>query len=147
MSDAATRVEGPAAALVVRARALVPMLEAQADAAAAQALLARADLEVKQAERMMRSVVAETMELRDAASLEKRAEWSASYALIVQQCQRIVRELALASGATAHRVDNPLQRAVRDLSTGACHVVFDLEPQLRNHGRMMLGMEPSSRFF
>jgi 3-hydroxy-9,10-secoandrosta-1,3,5(10)-triene-9,17-dione monooxygenase len=128
-------------------RVLMSSQTRQADEIPAQSLVARSELEIKQAELLMRSVVAEVMELRDAASLEKRAEWCAAYALIVQQSLRIVQELASASGASAHRLDNPLQRAVRDIGTGSCHVIFDLNAHLRNFGRIKLGLDPSSSIF
>jgi alkylation response protein AidB-like acyl-CoA dehydrogenase len=119
----------------------------QSEDVPAQMLVSRSALEVEQAELLMRRVVAEVMELRDEASIEKRSEWGAAYALIVQQSLRIVQELSSASGASAHRLENPLQRALRDLGTAACHVVFDLNAQLKNHGRVKLGLEPSARLF
>lgn len=130
-----------------QARLLMASQQKQSEDPAAQALLARAELEVLQAELLMRKTVAEVMELRDDAGLDTRAKWAASYALIVHQCLRIVQDLARASGASAHRLDDPLQRAVRDLGTASSHVVFDLESQLRNHGRLQLGLDPSTRMF
>jgi alkylation response protein AidB-like acyl-CoA dehydrogenase len=114
----------------------------QSDKPAAQMRLARAELEVHQAELLLRSVVQEVMELRDRATRADRARWVASYAFVVDQSKRVLQSIAEASGAHAHFQNHPLQRAVRDVNTMACHVVFDLDSRLENYGKTMLGMEP-----
>jgi alkylation response protein AidB-like acyl-CoA dehydrogenase len=114
----------------------------QADKPASQMRLARAEIEVRQAEDLLRSVVAEIMEVRDKATLEDRARWLASYAMAVDQSKRILLSIAEASGAHAHFSDHPLQRAVRDANTMACHVVFDLDSRLETFGRAALGLDP-----
>jgi len=114
----------------------------QSEKPAAQMRLARADIEARQAELLLREVVREVMELRDQASLADRARWLASYAYAVDQSKRVVQSIAEASGAHAHFQSHPLQRAVRDINTMACHVVFDLDGRLEIAGRTMLGLEP-----
>jgi alkylation response protein AidB-like acyl-CoA dehydrogenase len=114
----------------------------QADKSAAQIRLARADLEARQAELLLRQVVGEVMELRDRATLDDRARWLASYAMAVDQSKNVLRSIAEASGAHAHFLSHPLQRAVRDVNTMACHVVFDLDARLETLGKTMLGKEP-----
>jgi alkylation response protein AidB-like acyl-CoA dehydrogenase len=114
----------------------------QSDKPAAQIRLARAEVEVRQAESLLRETVAEVCALRDEASPADRARWLASLAMAVDQSKRVLGSLAEASGASAHFQSHPLQRAVRDVNTLACHVVFDLDSRLEIHGRTLLGLEP-----
>jgi len=114
----------------------------QSDKPAAQMRLARADVEVQQVELAMRAVVAQIMALRDRATLLDRARWTATLALGVDQCKRILQSISEASGASAHFLDNPLQRSLRDVSVIACHVVFDLDQRLEIYGRALLGRDP-----
>jgi alkylation response protein AidB-like acyl-CoA dehydrogenase len=123
-------------------RILYGTLTKQSDNPAAQIRLARAAIEAQQAELLLRSVVEEVMELRDNATREDRARWVASYAFAVDQSKRVLQSISEASGAHAHFQSHPLQRAVRDINTMACHVVFDLDSRLENHGKTMLGMDP-----
>ncbi len=114
----------------------------QSEKPAAQIRLARAEIEVRQAEALLRETVAEVQSLRGRATIADRARWSASFAYAVDQSKRVLLSLAEASGAIAHYQDNPLQRAVRDVNTLACHMVFDLDGRLEMHGRTMVGLEP-----
>ena len=114
----------------------------QAEKPAAQMRLAQADLDVRMAELLMRDVVADVMARRLGASVADRARWTAALARVVDQSKGVLRSLSEASGASAHFLDHPLQRALRDVSVMACHVVFDLDQRLEMHGRGMLGMQP-----
>ncbi|MDJ0866845.1 MAG: acyl-CoA dehydrogenase [Myxococcota bacterium] len=114
----------------------------QARKAAAQMRLARAEIEVRQAEELLRRMVDGMMALRDRATLADRARWIADAAFAVDQSKRVLHAIADASGASAHFLSHPLQRAVRDVDTLSCHVVFDLDARLEMHGRAMLGLEP-----
>jgi len=118
----------------------------QSEKPAAQIRLARAAVEVRQAELLLRDVVGEAMELRERATALDRARWLASYALAVDQSKRVLQSIAEASGAHAHFASHPLQRAVRDVNTMACHVVFDLDARLENLGKTLLGLEPNPPF-
>ncbi len=114
----------------------------QSERPAAQIRLARAEIEARQAESLLRDVTREVMELRGAATIEDRARWSASTAMAVDLSKRVLRSVADASGAKAHHQDHPLQRAVRDVNALSGHVVFDLDARLEIHGRAMLGLDP-----
>jgi alkylation response protein AidB-like acyl-CoA dehydrogenase len=114
----------------------------QADKPAAQMRLARAEIETRQAELLLRQVVAEVMELREKAEPSDRARWLGTYAFVVDQSKRVLQSIAEASGAHAHFQSHPLQRAVRDVNTLACHVVFDLDARLEIMGKTMVGGEP-----
>jgi len=126
----------------MRERILYGSMQKQADKPAAQIRLARAEIEVRQAEELLRAVAAEIMALRDGASIADRARWTAMNAMAVDQSKRVIASLAEASGASAHFLSHPLQRALRDVNTGACHVVFDLDARLEMHGRTLLGLDP-----
>jgi 3-hydroxy-9,10-secoandrosta-1,3,5(10)-triene-9,17-dione monooxygenase len=114
----------------------------QSDKPAAQMRLARADIEARQVELSMRALVAEVMDRRDQATLADRARWTATLAHGVDQCKRILQSISEASGASAHFLDHPLQRALRDVNVIACHVVFDLDQRLEMYGRALLGRDP-----
>jgi alkylation response protein AidB-like acyl-CoA dehydrogenase len=112
----------------------------QSEKPLAQARLARAEIEAREAELLLRDVVAEIMALRAEATETDRARWLASYAYAVDQSKRVLQSIAEASGAHAHFQSHPLQRAVRDVNTMACHVVFDLDARLETFGRTLLGL-------
>ena len=63
---------------------------------------------------------------------------------VVRRARDIVRDTVEASGAHAHFLDNPLQRALRDVHTLSCHTVFDLDISAENHGRLLLGLPANS---
>ena len=114
----------------------------QSDRPAAQIRLARAAIQVRQAELLMRDVVHDVMKVRNRATPQDRARWTGQLAYVVDQCKRVLQSLAEASGASAHFLDNPLQRALRDVNVIATHVVFDLDQRLEIHGRGLLGLDP-----
>jgi alkylation response protein AidB-like acyl-CoA dehydrogenase len=122
-------------------RILYGTLSKQSSKPASQIRLARAEIEVHQAELLLRNAVRDVMERRNQAAEADRARWLASYAFVVDQSKRVLQSIAEASGAHAHFQSHPLQRAVRDVNTMACHMVFDLDSRLETHGRTLLGLE------
>jgi alkylation response protein AidB-like acyl-CoA dehydrogenase len=130
--------------LLERARLMGPV---QAQRASAQIRLAQAEIEVRQAELMLRDVAAAVMEKRDTATPAERAGWAASTAHVVHQCRRTILDVAEASGASAHFLSHPLQRAVRDVNVMSCHIIFDRDAQRENFGRLLLGYDPTSPLF
>ncbi len=113
----------------------------QVEKPALQMRLGRAALQVREAELLLRDVVAEVMALRADATLEDRARWSACYTRAVHQSRRVILDVAEASGASAHFQEHPLQRAVRDVNVMACHVAFDADARHELYGRMLLGLD------
>ena len=59
---------------------------------------------------------------------------------IVRESRDIVRNVVEASGAHAHNLANPMQRAMRDLETLSGHTVFDLDISTESYGRLLLGL-------
>lgn len=116
----------------------------QTERPARQILLARSDLNVRAAEALMRSILREVMELRADADEATRVRWTSSLAHAVTMCRQAIEELCNAAGATAHKLENPLQRTRRDVNAMACHVVFDSDERNLGHGRALLGLPTQS---
>ncbi|MBI3797330.1 MAG: acyl-CoA dehydrogenase, partial [Deltaproteobacteria bacterium] len=114
----------------------------QAEKPAAQMRLARVEVEVREAELLMRHAVEEVCARRNTAALEDRARWAAQLAVAVDRCKRVIQTVGEASGAHSHFLNNPVQRALRDVNTPACHTVFDMDSRLESFGRVLLGLDP-----
>lgn len=69
-----------------------------------------------------------------------RAELRVRIGHVVRESRNIVRDVLEESGAHAHNLSNPLQRAMRDLETLSCHTVFDLDISTESYGRLLLGL-------
>lgn len=119
-------------------------LAAQSHRSSRQSRLAEAELTVAAAEALTRSVLAEVMAKRGSADETTRVGWTASFAHVVSMCQDAVHLLCEAAGASAHALDNPLQRTRRDINTMACHMVFDRDERNRCFGRVLLGLPSES---
>jgi alkylation response protein AidB-like acyl-CoA dehydrogenase len=72
-----------------------------------------------------------------------RAEARLAAAHIVHESRSVITDLLEASGASAHFVDNPLQRIKRDVDVLAGHVVFDYDTSRELAGALTLGMKVS----
>jgi len=114
----------------------------QAEKPAAQMRLARAEVEVREAELLMRHTVEDVCARRNTATMADRARWAAQQAVAVNRCRQVIQTVCEASGAHAHFQSSPLQRAWRDVNTLSCHTVFDLDGRLEAFGRMLLGLDP-----
>ena len=115
----------------------------QSEKPASQMRLARAEIESRQAESLLREIVAEVQRAAQRSHARRpRALVAAAFALAVDQSKRVLLAVAEASGASAHFQQHPLQRAVRDVNTLSCHLVFDLDARLETYGRTLLGLEP-----
>ena len=122
-------------------------LAKQSERSSRHTRLAEADLVIAAAEALMRSVLAEVVELRGAAVEQARVRWVAAISHAVMMCQEAVATLCEAAGSSSHFLDNPLQRARRDVNTMVCHTVFDTDERNRAYGRSLLGMPSDSRWY
>ncbi|MTD59448.1 hypothetical protein [Amycolatopsis pithecellobii] len=113
-----------------------------AETPAAQMRLARAELEANQAEQLLRSMTTELMALRNNATVADRARMTAMTALAVDQSKRVLRLVHDASGASAHRTSDPLQRGIRDVQALSAHPTLSMDTRLETMGRTMFGFEP-----
>jgi len=118
-----------------------PGLMKQADRPALQMRLAKAAVEARQAELALRDVAAEVMAMRERASHLQRSRWITTVAHAVHQTRGVVQEIAEASGASAHFQQHALQRALRDVSVGACLFVYDIDIHREVYGKLLLGVD------
>lgn len=115
-----------------------------ADNPAMQIRLAKADLAAQAAsvliDELAASIEKDTAQVPIPISSRARQRAQASY--IASLCRDAVTLLAQGSGASGHMRDSPLQRAFRDINMASCHVVFDQDPTMELHGKMLLGRQP-----
>ncbi len=119
----------------------------QRDKPLAQSRLALAQVEAESVRNQLMTLARETSDwgAADAGCPEmERARLRLHIAHCVRRARDLVRNVVEACGASAHFLDNPLQRAQRDLNTLSCHTVFDLDVGSELYGRLMLGLEPNS---
>ena len=119
----------------------------QADRGVSQARLGHVAIKIQNAEARLRELARETMgwgERGEICPELERANLRLRIAHVVRQARDVVGEVVEASGAHAHFLANPLQRALRDLNTLSCHTVFDLDVGGELYGRMLLGLPPNS---
>ena len=116
----------------------------QKDKPIAQAHLSEARVRL----RALRGLLAETvgqLEILVAAGdpvpRPVRGEARLAAAHIVSESRAVITRLLAASGASAHFLDNPLQRIKRDVDVLAGHVVFDYDTSRELAGALILGMD------
>lgn len=115
------------------------------DNPALQIRLAKADLASRAAEVLL-DELAKDLERHaqtSPADVEARVLMRAKASYIANLCRDTVTLISQGSGASAHMLDSPIQRAFRDISMAACHVVFDQDPTMELHGKMMVGTPPA----
>jgi len=119
---------------------------AQKDQPAAQIRLGEARVRL----RSVRALIADTADgiERRVAGGERvgravRADARLAAAHTVRECRSIIADLLEASGASAHFLSNPLQRAKRDVDIAAGHVVFDYDVGRELAGALAIGAKVS----
>ena len=78
------------------------------------------------------------MAQRNSATIETRSTWLEKLSHAVFLCREAVQDIASVTGASGSRLDNPIQRALRDVTTASNHVVFDREARYADYGRLLL---------
>ncbi|MGV0602006.1 acyl-CoA dehydrogenase, partial [Mycolicibacterium pulveris] len=98
--------------------------------------------------RAVRALLADTVSEIEAAvaageevSRPVRGAARLAAAHIVHESRAVIGLLLEASGASAHFVDNPLQRIRRDVDVISGHVVFDYDTSRELAGALRLGMK------
>jgi hypothetical protein len=71
----------------------------------------------------------------------QRSRWVATGAYVVQRARQILQDVSEGSGASAHFLQHPLQRALRDANVASCHIVFDFEAHRETYGKLLLGLD------
>ncbi|MBB2989771.1 alkylation response protein AidB-like acyl-CoA dehydrogenase [Mycolicibacterium iranicum] len=115
---------------------------AQRDQPAAQMRLSEARLRLASLDTLVFSV-ADTIQSavrRDgAADLRLRARARSTAAYVVHGCRAVIGDVVGAAGASAQFLDNPLQRAKRDVDIVAGHAVFDYDVSRELDGALQVG--------
>jgi len=122
----------------------------QADRPAVQTALAQADIEVRMAELALRDAVTQLLCLAESgrtSDVPTRARLRAQVTSTTALCRTAARGIVDALGTTVHESDNPIQRALRDITVATGHVIQDRAAALELHGRLLLGMDPSPTLF
>jgi 3-hydroxy-9,10-secoandrosta-1,3,5(10)-triene-9,17-dione monooxygenase len=126
----------------VKERVLAYSGVAQKDQPAAQIRLGDARVRL----RALSALVADTaagieriVAAGDRVPREVRADARAAAAHTVHESRAIIADLLEASGASAHFLTNPLQRAKRDVDIASGHVVFDYDLSRELSGAMSIG--------
>lgn len=74
-----------------------------------------------------------------AVDLRLRARARATAAHVVHECRAVIGDVLGAAGASAHFLDNPMQRARRDVDIVAGHAVFDYDVSRELDGALHVG--------
>ena len=97
--------------------------------------------------RALRALVADTVaeiegiiEAGGSVSRPVRGHARLAAAHVVRESRTVIADLCAASGASAHFLDNPLQRIKRDVDVIAGHVVFDYDSCRELAGALTMGM-------
>ena len=118
----------------------------QKDKPIAQARLGEAEVRLRALRGLLADTVGEIQTIvaaGDSVPRPTRAAARMAAAHIVHESRAVIANLLEASGATAHFVDNPLQRIKRDVDVLAGHVVFDYDTSRELAGALRLGMKVS----
>lgn len=101
-------------------------------------VVASAALSINAAELVLRDVLREVMEYRIDATPEMRGSWLSRMSHAIFMCRGAVQDIVSVTGASGAKLDSPIQRALRDISTGSNHVLFDREVRYADYGRTLL---------
>ena len=115
----------------------------QKDKPIAAAHLGLAQVKLRALHALVTDTVARIDELVDAGEPLARAvrgEARLAAAHVVHESRSVIADLLGASGASAHFLDNPLQRIKRDVDVIAGHVVFDYDTSRELAGALALGV-------
>jgi len=104
-------------------------------------LLGEVSLKVETAELIMRNVLQDVMTKRNKATPEERSHWLAQQGYAVHTCKAAALQIAEATGASGGHLDNPVQRAIRDVSIASNHVIFSKDSRYGDIGRALLGQD------
>lgn len=119
---------------------------AQRNQPAAQIRLADARVRLRALDGLLGDTVSRLQDAVDSGARITRADRAdarASAAHIVHESRSVIADLLEASGASAHFVDNPMQRIKRDVDIICGHVVFDYDVARELAGALEAGVKIS----
>ena len=101
-------------------------------------VIGEASLKIESAELMIKRVIEDVMEKRNTSSQEERSEWLSRITHAAYTCKDAVLQISAETGASGGLLNNPIQRAVRDVSIAANHVVFAKHARYGEFGRLRI---------
>lgn len=107
-------------------------------------VVAKAALDIEAADLVLREILRDVMEQRNSASPETRGAWLTRMAHAVFMCRAAIQDIMSVMGAGGSTLDSPIQKALRDVSTGSNHIIFDREARYADYGRTLLGQPITS---
>jgi 3-hydroxy-9,10-secoandrosta-1,3,5(10)-triene-9,17-dione monooxygenase len=119
----------------------------QSERASLHVVLGDVSAQVHIAELLVREAAVEMVELARAgrsADIPARAAMRSRIAHAAMLCREAVRTMVDAGGSSLHLLDNPLQRAARDITVASAHVIHDRLMTSELHGRVLLGLPPQT---
>jgi alkylation response protein AidB-like acyl-CoA dehydrogenase len=119
----------------------------QADKQAAQIRLGRADTMVATAEILMRAAIKENLRCAregGEGTVAFRNALRAQMAYSAELCRTAVLLTVEASGTSIHYYANPVQRYLRDIMVMTSHIIMDMDVTMEQHGRSLLGLDPTT---
>ena len=121
----------------------------QVEKPAAHMRLGEARALAEAAETLIRTVARRNVALteRGDVTTEERVSMRAQVALAMRMCRDAVRVLCEGAGSSAHALDNPLQRALRDVNVMSSHIVYDFDAATELQGRVLAGLEPNTPIY
>ena len=102
-------------------------------------IIGEAAITLEAAELTLRSVLKDIMARRKEAPSQERQQWMARIAHAVSRCREAGSAIGAAAGGGSQRLENPIQRALRDVNTASSHAVFDWDSRFADYGRSMTG--------
>ena len=118
----------------------------QKDKPAAQARLGEARVRLRALHGLLADTIARIeaiLAAGDRVPRTVRADARLAAAHIVKESRSVIAHLLEASGASAHFLDNPLQRAKRDVDVLSGHVIFDYDASRELAGALAIGLKVS----
>lgn len=95
-------------------------------------------LKLESAELTLRDVMRDVMEKRNSASPTEANHWLSRIAHAAFTCKDAVLQISEHTGASGGFLSNPIQRAVRDITIAANHVIFAKQARYGDVGRAKL---------
>lgn len=116
-----------------------------ADKETTQARIGKADAMVCSAEVMLRDAARRLLEIGRGGrnDFDVRSRIRAQIVLALDLCRDAVRSLMRIAGASAHQLDCPMQRYVRDVEVISNHALYDGDNAYEQSGRALLGLPPT----
>lgn len=114
---------------------------------AAHMRLGEARLDTMAAEAIMRDVARGAEAMAQAGrllSLKQRVQERARICHALQLCRTATLRISEIAGSSAHALENPIQRALRDINVITTHALFEWDAVTEAYGRSLAGLAPNT---